>query len=76
MKIKECTCCGKHWLLYGSVEPLNCTPETDIALHVNQLEFNKNLKLKKKNLTQVIFTAPFKLYTVYPSMYLLHIFLN
>ena len=27
--------CDKHWVLYGSDESLNSTPETNIVLHVN-----------------------------------------
>ena len=32
--IKECTC-DKHWVMYGSVESLYYTPETNITLYVN-----------------------------------------
>ena len=35
MGIKECTCCDEHQVLYGSVELLYCTPETNITLYVN-----------------------------------------
>ena len=34
MMIKECTCDG-HWVIYGIVESLYCTPETNITLYVN-----------------------------------------
>ena len=34
MGIKEPTCCDEHWVMYGSVESLYCTPETNITLHV------------------------------------------
>ena len=27
--IKEGTCCDEHWVLYGTVESLHCTPETN-----------------------------------------------
>ena len=27
--------CSEHWVLYVSGEPLNSTPETNIALYVN-----------------------------------------
>lgn len=37
MRIKECTS-DEHWLLYGSVESLDSTPETNITVYVNQLE--------------------------------------
>ena len=36
-----------HQVLYESVESLYCTPETNITLYVNQLEFK--LKKKEKN---------------------------
>ena len=32
--IKECICDG-HWVLYGSVESIYCSPETNITLYVN-----------------------------------------
>ena len=35
MRINEYTCCDEHPLQYISVESLNCTPETNITLHVN-----------------------------------------
>ena len=35
MGIKECTCCDEHWVLYGTVESLYCTFETNITLYVN-----------------------------------------
>ena len=37
--IKEGTCCDEHWVLYGSDESLNTTPETNITLYVNYVEF-------------------------------------
>ena len=40
MGIKECTCRDEHWVLYGSVESLYCTPETDITLYVNSTRIN------------------------------------
>jgi len=33
--IKEGTCRDKHWEMYGNVELLYCTPETNITLYVN-----------------------------------------
>ena len=33
--IKEGTCCDEHLMLYEIVESLYCTPETNIAPHVN-----------------------------------------
>ena len=38
MEIKEGTW-DEHWLLHISDESLNSTPETNITLHVNELEF-------------------------------------
>ena len=35
MEIKECTCCDEHWVMYGSVESLYYTPESNITLYVN-----------------------------------------
>lgn len=35
--------CDEHQVLYGSVEWLYCTPETNITLFVN-CNLNKNLK--------------------------------
>lgn len=40
---QECTYCDEHWALYGSVESLFFTPETNITLHANR-NLNKNLK--------------------------------
>ena len=45
MEIKEGTC-DEHWVLYGSVESLYCTPGTNITLYVNSLELK--LKLEKE----------------------------
>ena len=42
MDLKEGACYDKHWVLYISDESLNSTPETNISLYVNQLEFKKN----------------------------------
>ena len=28
-------CCDEHWVMYGSVESLHCTSETNITLYVN-----------------------------------------
>ena len=30
--IKKCACCDEHQVLYGTVESLYCTPETNITL--------------------------------------------
>ena len=35
MGIKEGTWWDEHWVLHGSEESLNSTPETIITLHVN-----------------------------------------
>ena len=45
MGIKKTTCCDKYRVWYGTVESLNCTPETNIILCVNW-NLNKNLKKK------------------------------
>ena len=37
MGIKEGTCV-EHWVLYGSDESLNSTPETSITVYVSELE--------------------------------------
>lgn len=34
---KNCTCHDEHWVLYGIVESLYHTPETNITLYVNQV---------------------------------------
>lgn len=39
MAIEEGTCHVEHWVLYGSDESLNPTPETTIPLCVDSLEF-------------------------------------
>ena len=39
MAITENTSCDEHWVLHVSNESLNSTPETNITLYVNQLEF-------------------------------------
>ena len=41
MGIAGYTCCVEHCMLYGSVESLNSTPETNITLSVNW-NVNKN----------------------------------
>ena len=38
-RIKEGTCWDEHWVLHVSDESLNSTPETNVILYVNQLEF-------------------------------------
>ena len=38
-KKKEDTCREEHWVLDVSDESLNSTPEANIALYVNKLEF-------------------------------------
>ena len=38
----------EHWVLYISDESLNSTPETNIALYGNWLEFKENIE-KGKN---------------------------
>ena len=44
-----CVCvCNDHWMLYGSIQSLNCTPETNIALYVTNWNLNKNLKNKNR----------------------------
>ena len=35
MRMKECTRHDKHQVMFGSVESLYYTPETDITLYVN-----------------------------------------
>ena len=47
MGIQEGTWSEEHQVLYGSVQSLHCTPETNITLYVNW-NLNKNLKLQKK----------------------------
>ena len=44
---KAGTCCDEPWALYGSVESLHCTPETNKTLCVNRLELQYKL-LKKR----------------------------
>ena len=39
-EIKEDTC-DEHWVMYGTVQSLYCTPETNITLH--KLYWNSNL---------------------------------
>ena len=45
--IKEGICCDEHRVLYVSHESLNSTPETNIILYINKLEFNKQLGKNK-----------------------------
>ena len=52
MSIKQGTCVHDHWVLYVSDESLNSTPETNITLNVNKLEFK--LKLETNNLPKAI----------------------
>ena len=35
INIKEHVCGDEHWVTYGTVESLYCTPETNITLYVN-----------------------------------------
>ena len=35
MGIKKGTCYDEHWVLYGSDESLNSTPEMNITLYIN-----------------------------------------
>ena len=44
MEIKACTCPDEHGWCMGSVKSPCCTPETNITLHVNSLEFKQKLK--------------------------------
>ena len=39
MGIKEGICFDEHWVLYVNDESLDSTPETNITLYVNYLEF-------------------------------------
>ena len=52
MGTKEGTC-DEHWMLCVSDESLNSTPETNIALYVNQLK-SKFKKRRKKYTNQII----------------------
>ena len=35
--IKEGICPNEHWMMYGIVESLYCTPEANIVLYVNYI---------------------------------------
>ena len=50
-RIKEVTPCDEHREIYGSVESLHCTPETNIILHIAILE--SKLKTLKKDIRGV-----------------------
>ena len=41
MGTKECTCCDEHQVMYGSVESLYCTLESNITLCVNYTGIKK-----------------------------------
>ena len=45
MGIKEDTCCDEHWVMYGSIESLHCTPKTNVKLYVNYT----GIKIREKN---------------------------
>lgn len=45
---KERDCCDERRVMDGSVESLNCTPETTITLYINYWAINKNLERKKR----------------------------
>ena len=32
---QECTCHDEHWVMYGIVESLYCTQETNITLNIS-----------------------------------------
>ena len=40
METKE-GACDEHWVMYGSVESLCCTPKTNITVYVNCTGFKK-----------------------------------
>ena len=44
MRIKEGTCCDEHQVMYGIVESLYCTPETNLHGMLTILELNLKLK--------------------------------
>ena len=37
--VKDCTCWDEHKVMYGTAESLYSTPETNITLYINSLEF-------------------------------------
>ena len=43
MGIKEDTCCDEHWVIYGTVKSLYCTPETNVILYISYT----GIKIKK-----------------------------
>ena len=50
MGIKEGTCYEEHQVLYGSIDSLHCTLETNITLYANYLGFKLDFKnLREKN---------------------------
>ena len=69
MRIKKFTC-DEHPVLYGTVESLNCTPETNITLEFKRKLFKKYIVIprthqKKKNLTHMLKAKLiFKLYVL------------
>lgn len=38
MGMKDYTCYDEHWVVYGIVQSLYSTPETNITLYANELE--------------------------------------
>ena len=57
MGIKEGTCV-EHWVLYGSVESLYCTPETNVTLHVNCTGIKIKNVIKTKQSKQKAYRTP------------------
>lgn len=47
--MKECSGCDEHRVFNGSVESLNCTPETNVTLYLTNENLNKNLEKIRKN---------------------------
>lgn len=50
---KECTCLLEHWIMYGAVGSLYCTPKNIIALYVNyttkKMLKNANMRISLKS---------------------------
>ena len=51
MAFKRDFCYDEHWMLHVSDESLSSTPETNVTLHVNELEFKQKFGEMKEVLT-------------------------
>ena len=66
MRIKECPCCDKHWVMHGIVYSLYRILETNVTLYINYTEIK--IKIQKRIQSQIPYgsflQSKFKVYIV------------